>query len=252
MFQHIFNTKFNLGFHRLVVHSCKKCDAFKSALLSQTITYEGKNESLMKKNVHQAILKSVLKKKKSCIKKFGTDDKTVVLTFDLQRVLECPSISTILAFYKRQLWVYNLCIYDDVNDHGYMYIWNESIASRGAQEIGSRLYRHSLTHTPTDTKKIILYSDSCGGQNRNIKVSLMLKKLLADRKLPAPMFLRIGTFIQQLWPLFWHHWEAKKGHTMYLHWINTILQAKKWKHGLQSLKCSRKFFFNEEFGNFDY
>lgn len=61
-----------------------------------------------------------------------------------------------------------------------MYIWNESVASRGAQEIASCLMYHIKNHIPENCKELILWSDSCPGQNKNIKISLMLKKLLND------------------------------------------------------------------------
>lgn len=60
-----------------------------------------------------------------------------------------------------------------------MYVWSENVASRGSQEIGSCLIRHLNGHLPKETKNLVLYSDSCGGQNRNIKLALMLKKFLS-------------------------------------------------------------------------
>lgn len=65
-----------------------------------------------------------------------------------------------------------------VNFLGFMYIWSENIASRGGQEIGSCLLKHFENHIPEEAKHIILYSDSCGGQNRNIKMVMFLKKFL--------------------------------------------------------------------------
>lgn len=63
-----------------------------------------------------------------------------------------------------------------------MYVWSENIASRGGQEVGSCLIKHFKNGISNDTKKIILYSDSCGGQNRNIKVTLLLKKFLSENE----------------------------------------------------------------------
>lgn len=59
-----------------------------------------------------------------------------------------------------------------------MYVWNESIASRGPQEITSCLLYHIKQYVPPECENLVLYSDSCGAQNRNIKTSVMLSHLL--------------------------------------------------------------------------
>ena len=48
-----------------------------------------------------------------------------VITFDLQQVLPNPRLTTNVAFYKRQLSVYNLGIYKASTKKGYMHIWPE-------------------------------------------------------------------------------------------------------------------------------
>lgn len=57
-----------------------------------------------------------------------------------------------------------------------MYIWPENEASRGPQEIGSCILYHvnNKLRVPEDMEELTLYSDSCGGQNRNIKIALLL------------------------------------------------------------------------------
>lgn len=49
------------------------------------------------------------------------------------------------------------------------------MAGKGAQEVGSCLLKYLGTHISDDVEELILWSDSCGGQNRNIKIVLMLK-----------------------------------------------------------------------------
>lgn len=108
------------------------------------------------------------------------DPSTETITFDLQKTLPLPRIPTNVVFYKRQLWVYNLGIHSGSNDQAHCNVWVEGEAGRGSQEVGSCLLKHVMERLGNDVKNLILWSDSCGGQNRNIKLTLMLKALLYD------------------------------------------------------------------------
>lgn len=94
-------------------------------------------------------------------------NQVTVIAFDLMKTLVTPSLSVGIAYYKRQLWTYNLGIHNLATNDAYMYVWNESMASRGPQEIGSCLLHFIKNYVHTE--KLIMYSDQCGGQNRNIK-----------------------------------------------------------------------------------
>ena len=48
-------------------------------------------------------------------------------------------------------------------------MWNESIASRGADEICSCLHYY-LSKLPAEVKRLTCYSDSCFGQNKNFEM----------------------------------------------------------------------------------
>lgn len=181
MFRDIFNTKFNLHFKRPKTDTCKTCDGIKAYLENEKISYEDRM-------IHEEMLNehhdSVARKKEEfdADVKEATDSNGQIkcFTFDLQKTLETPSLSTSVAYYKRVLWTLNLCIYDEVNKKGYMYMWSEDMASRGADDIGSCVIKHLQKYAGSDTKKVILYSDACGGQNRNIKITLLLKKVLSQ------------------------------------------------------------------------
>lgn len=102
------------------------------------------------------------------------EEKTEIFIFKLQRGIDLPYISDSDVFYKRQLWCSILTVYDQLRDITYFYVWNETIAARGSNEIISCLYKHFVNHLPKDTQKIVLFSDP--NNTRNLKISLMLQK----------------------------------------------------------------------------
>lgn len=102
--------------------------------------------------------------------------KTEVFAFKLQQAIDLPHISDSDSFMKQQLWLNILTVHDELRNISYFYVWDESVAFRGSNEISSCLYRHFLNHLPKDVQKVILFSDLSYGQTRNIRISLMPKK----------------------------------------------------------------------------
>lgn len=112
------------------------------------------------------------------IKDAQKDVSKEVLSFDLEKSLPLPRLPTGIVFYKRQLWLYIAGIHSFIRKQGYCYVWTENQAGRGAQEIGSCLKKHIGSQVRHGVKNLVLWSDSCGGQNRNIKMVLLLKNVL--------------------------------------------------------------------------
>jgi len=69
------------------------------------------------------------------IKKHKKD--LVCACFDLQEVLATPRSFESSLYYKRRLNTFNFTVYDMASKDEFAYVWNESIARRGACEIVS-------------------------------------------------------------------------------------------------------------------
>ncbi|KAL0821958.1 hypothetical protein ABMA28_005346 [Loxostege sticticalis] len=174
----LFLTKFNLRTKPLKKDTCNKCDFFESQI--HVVSEPNRADIEQKRAAHQEIAKSLQNQLRTDMK-LAKDDPTVeTLTFDLQKTLPLPRIPTNIVFYKRQLWVYNLGIHNGSKDEAHCNVWVEGEAGRGAQEVGSCLIKHITERLDSNVKCLILWSDSCGGQNRNIKLILMLKAMLNE------------------------------------------------------------------------
>lgn len=106
-------------------------------------------------------------------KQRANDDESMIChTFDLQQCLPTPFLETSVSFYKRKYWTYNLTIHNCGSGFASCYLWHEYLAMRGANEIASCLIKE-LMELPSEIKNDVLYSDTCGGQNKNYFVALM-------------------------------------------------------------------------------
>ena len=148
--------------------TCKSCDSLQVQIAAATAGEKISLEGQLMLHQRQAERGYQQLKEDAAMSKARSD--VDMLTFDLQQSLPTPKISTNIVFYKRQMWTYNFGAHDCSNDKGFMYMWPESIASRGSREIISCLNKH--LQNPSSATELILFSDACGGQNRNINIAL--------------------------------------------------------------------------------
>ena len=78
------------------------------------------------------------------------------------------------VYTTRKLNMYNLTVYDYRNGQGYFNVRAETTAMRGSNETASCVYRYLERISKEGVKKVTLFSDSCGGQNRNKNFLTML------------------------------------------------------------------------------
>jgi hypothetical protein len=168
VYRKVFNENFNLSFGRPKSDTCKSCDTYKVKTESEKdetklIQLRGQWELHLRKaeqTYHQLREDTAL-----C----QSEPNCLVLTFDLQQSLPTPVLTTNIVYYKRQLWTYNFGIHECRTGRGHMYVWHEGMASRGSHEMGSCILKHCQATNPASSH-LITYSDSCGGQNRNVNL----------------------------------------------------------------------------------
>ncbi|CAH0587826.1 unnamed protein product [Chrysodeixis includens] len=174
--KNIFYKDFNLRCKALKKDTCSRCDAFNNKIKTSTGEEQAKlNEEKMKHLKRAEDLRNDMNKD---LMQAKTDENFECLTYDLEKTLPLPRIPTSIIFYKRQLWMYNCGIHAGSDNNGHCYVWIEGEAGRGAQEVGSCLIKYIKTKLNPKVQNLVLWSDCCGGQNRNIKIVLMLRATL--------------------------------------------------------------------------
>ena len=65
--------------------------------------------------------------------------ETMVIAMDFQKNLPLPKTGISQEYYKRQLWLHNFCIHDNVNHRAKMFLYAEHYAGKGPNEVISCL-----------------------------------------------------------------------------------------------------------------
>ncbi|KAE8741426.1 hypothetical protein FOCC_FOCC013026 [Frankliniella occidentalis] len=172
--------KLGLKFKPLHVDTCQRCDALNAAV-RYSKTEEEKEENLLKQQLHHKKSQDAIDQKKADKEKAKRDESTETIAFDLQQCLPTPHLSTSIIFYLRQLWVYNLTIHVMSTGKSIHNMWHEGEGGRGANQVGSALVKF-ISALPDQVERLILWSDTCGGQNKNGIINSALIFALSQKK----------------------------------------------------------------------
>lgn len=167
-FSRIFLNNFNIGFGTPATDVCSFCTRHLNQL-SMIKDQSKKQMVITQLRVHKLRAKqfySIMKEK---------PENGMSFCFDLQQVQVLPKVPISDAFYAQQLSFYVFCVTDVACKQPIFYSWLEHQAGRGATEVGSALYDFlKKTEFPESVKELTLFSDGCGGQNKNSHIVHML------------------------------------------------------------------------------
>lgn len=160
-YRKVFSEEFNLGFHKPSKDMCDTCDSYLKHKQNNTLTPD-----LETKQLAHIRRKDAARASKAVDKVLV--DGTLAVAFDLQQVLTVPRLFAAKSYYKRKLNMYNLTFYELQTNQGHCYTWTEAEANRGANDIATAVILFlEMLDVQGLYEHIILYSDTCGGQNRN-------------------------------------------------------------------------------------
>ena len=163
IYRSIFNTNFNLSFHKPMKDLCDLCTSYKNASENEKVKLKEKYENHIKN-------KNFARENKETDKTYDKENEDSAFTaacFDLEEVLITSKAFESSMYYKRRLNTFNFSVYNFGSSEAYCYVWNESVSGRGACEISSCVYNFIDEMERQGKKKFVFYSDNCGAQNKN-------------------------------------------------------------------------------------
>lgn len=181
-YRRIFCEQYNIGFKFPKSDTCNKCDSLQIVIDDPNKDEDDKNKAKQEKELHLRKADSVRDKMREYTAQSKDSPEDVhVITVDLQQTLPTPKLSCGPAFYCRKLWTYNVGIHNCGTGRGFMFMWDESMAKRGSDEIGSCILKY-LSVANVRAKKLVIFSDNCGGQNKNWNIMSMWSHLVNTKR----------------------------------------------------------------------
>lgn len=170
---------YNIGSNPPMIDTCSTCDRIKREEEVAKAEKDDRKQSALdtERRLHNIMAKVA----RNIMNAYGQDNDPTLcaVAVDLQQTLVTPRLTTNVAYYKRKMWTYNLSIHNlKESDKANLYVWNEAIAKRGSSDVGSCLMHCIANSVPAECDKLIIFSDNCSGQNKNINLSLLLLRYI--------------------------------------------------------------------------
>ena len=159
----VFKT-FNLAFHRPKKDRCSFCNKYMNSSPEEQTAMQSDYDA------HIKTKDAARQAKESDKKKAQQTTSFVSFNFDKQAVLPTPKIFDKQIYYKRKLSTYNETTYDVATREGRCWVWHETEGGRGSNEVATCIYRNIKLY---NAEHITMFSDTCGGENRNAQFSAM-------------------------------------------------------------------------------
>lgn len=170
-FKNLFNA-LNLGLYKPKKDLCDTCCGHEAGTVDDT-EY---SEHIKRKDEARA---SKAADKSQAI----ADGNIKVITVDLQSLLVCPKLNASALYYKMKLSCHNYTVYDLVTHAALCYFWHECDGELTSNIFTSCLFDYLTNLDLKGIENIVIYSDGCGYQNRNVTLSNALRKFAMDNNI---------------------------------------------------------------------
>ena len=163
-----FKDNFTLRFGRLQIDSCCTCEELNLKLRSPHLSDAAKRNAAAELMLHKRRSKKFYNKLQieSNPETKQNEQHVLAIAFDYMQNIPLPMIPVQETFYFRQLSDNLFSIHDVKCNKGHVYMYLEGTARKSPDEVCSFVYNYLMSAPPQFTE-VHVYSDNCGGQNKN-------------------------------------------------------------------------------------
>lgn len=172
-----FKDNFSYSFGRPQVDVCSTCEELNMKIKSSTLNEAAKRAAVAELIVHKRRAKKFYGKLQEVTELCKSREDTSAIVFDYMQNLPLPFMPVQEMFYLRKLWYYVFNITEMKNNHSVFYTYEEGTAKKGPDEVCSFVQNYVDHFIPGNIKHLHIFSDACGGQNRNHALSRFILTL---------------------------------------------------------------------------
>ena len=172
-----FRDNFGYRFGRPQVDVCGTCEDLNMKIKSPVLNENAKRVAAAELMVHKRRTKKFYNKLQEITQLCKEREDVMGIVFDYMQNLPLPFIPVQEMFYLRKLWLYVFCIHNVKNNSSKFYTYHEGIACKGPNEVCSFISDYIDKYIPPEVKELHIFSDACGGQNRNHTVTRFMMAL---------------------------------------------------------------------------
>lgn len=173
-----FNENFNLSFGCPQIDVCSKCETLAVRLKDRTLSPTMRAAIQSEKDEHRKQANKFYAYMTEIRARSHAEADTLGIVFDYMQNLYLPWIPVQELFYLRKLTVNVFAIHNLKEETVMFYIYDETTAQKGANEVCSFVYDYIRTQVQDESiRKLYVFSDNCGGQNKNAMMLAMWSAL---------------------------------------------------------------------------
>jgi hypothetical protein len=163
-FLQYYKENFNYSFGRPQIDVCSACEAFSMQMRDKQLSDNAKRNVAAEQILHKRRARKFYDALRQA--RENEDDDTAAICFDFMATQPLPRIPVQEVFYLRQLNVNIFCIHDLKSGHADLHLYHEGEAAKSPNEVCTFLWKY-IQKLPKTVKKLYVFSDGTGGQNKN-------------------------------------------------------------------------------------